>query len=79
AGLASGERPRDGIGLSTTKARLERLYGERHELTLANLPEGGFVARIRVPFQPSGDDRHEVPIGNVTTPGLGVAPAAAGD
>ena len=79
AGLPPGERPRDGIGLSTTKARLERLYGERHELTLANLPEGGFVARIRVPFQPSGDDRPEVPVGNVSIPGLGVAPAAAGD
>jgi two-component system LytT family sensor kinase len=62
AGLAPGEQPRDGIGLTTTKARLERLYGSRHELTFANRDEGGFVARIRIPFQLSTDERYEVPV-----------------
>jgi len=35
------------------------LYGAQHELTLANLPDGGCVARIRIPFQLSSDDRQE--------------------
>lgn len=58
-GLPEGHTPPDGIGLSTTKARLERLYGTRHELVLGNLPDGGCVARIRIPFQPTSDDRLE--------------------
>jgi two-component system, LytTR family, sensor kinase len=58
-GLPQGIALREGIGLSTTKARLERLYGERHELALTNLPDGGCVARIRIPFQLTSDDRHD--------------------
>ena len=57
AGLPEGARPRDGIGLATTKARLERLYGDRQELTLGNLPQRGCAARIRIPYQPTSDDR----------------------
>jgi two-component system LytT family sensor kinase len=84
-GLAPGKRPRDGIGLTTTRARLERLYGDRHEITLGNLPEGGFVARMRIPFQLSADDRFEVPADPLplpagsSVPNTGVASAAAGD
>jgi two-component sensor histidine kinase len=58
-GLPEGATRRDGIGLTTTKARLERLYGTRHELTLTNLPQRGCVARIRIPFQPASEDCHE--------------------
>jgi two-component system, LytTR family, sensor kinase len=58
-GIVEGIRTRDGIGLTTTRARLERLYGERQSLTLQNLPEGGCVARIRIPFEPATDDRHD--------------------
>jgi two-component sensor histidine kinase len=60
-GLPEGQALRQGIGLTTTSARLERLYGARHELALANLVGGGCVARIRIPFQPTTDDRHDVP------------------
>jgi two-component system, LytTR family, sensor kinase len=78
AGLPQHDRPRDGIGLSTTRARLERLYADRHELTLANLPEGGCVARIRIPFQLTSDDRHDVAAeSSIVDTGLPVA--AAGD
>ena len=77
AGLAPGERPRDGVGLTTTKARLDRLYGAYHELTLANRDEGGFVARIRIPFQLSTDERYEVPVEPI--PFAAPAPAASGD
>jgi two-component system, LytTR family, sensor kinase len=58
-GLARDHLRPDGIGLTTTRARLERLYGERQELTLADLPEGGCVARIRIPFQLTADERAE--------------------
>lgn len=42
-----------GIGLSTTRARLEGLYPRKHSLTLNNLPEGGFEVRIDVPYDSS--------------------------
>jgi len=55
AGIPPGESPREGIGLRTTKERLQHLYGARHELELTNVPGGGFVARIRIPFRLGGD------------------------
>jgi two-component system LytT family sensor kinase len=79
AGLPVGEQPRDGIGLTTTKARLERLYGDQHELTLATLPEGGCVARIRIPFQPASDDRQEVSFDIPRAAMLDAPAGAAGD
>jgi len=79
AGLTPGQVRPDGIGLTTARARLERLYGERQELTLANLPEGGCVARIRIPFQLTAEDRGEPtvrpPLAATSAPPL----AAAGD
>ena len=79
AGLVEGHTRPDGIGLSTTRARLERLYGDRHELTLENLPHGGCVARIRIPFQLTTDDRPEPPAELPRTATLGTPLAAAGD
>ena len=76
AGLPELDRPNDGIGLSTTRARLERLYDGQHELTLANLPEGGCVARIRIPFQLTTEDRHEGVISSSILPGAPPVEAA---
>ena len=39
-----------GIGLGTTRARLEGLYNRNQSLTLNNLPEGGFEVRIDIPY-----------------------------
>jgi two-component system, LytTR family, sensor kinase len=40
-----------GIGLSTTRTRLDFLYGvDQYSLTLKNRPEGGLEARIVIPF-----------------------------
>jgi two-component sensor histidine kinase len=73
-GLAQGEPAHEGIGLTTTKARLERLYGDQQSLTLGNLPTGGCVARIRIPFQLTSDDRQE---SIELSAGHGEAPLAA--
>jgi two-component sensor histidine kinase len=79
AGLAEGRARPDGIGLTTTRARLERLYGERQELTLENLPQGGCVARIRIPFQLTPDDRAEAAAELPRSATSGTPLAAAGD
>ena len=41
---------KQGVGLASTKGRLERLYGVRQALQLEAPDTGGFVARIVVPF-----------------------------
>jgi two-component system, LytTR family, sensor kinase len=41
----------EGVGLRTTRERLEKLYGEAQELVLASLPGGGFETRIVLPFR----------------------------
>jgi signal transduction histidine kinase len=79
AGLAHGSARPDGIGLTTTRARLERLYGERQALTLENLPQGGCVARIRIPFQLTTDDRAESAAELPRPASLAAPLAAAGD
>jgi two-component sensor histidine kinase len=54
----SGQGPRDehmgsGIGLSTTRARLEQLYGREHKLELELAASGGALASVRIPFHTS--------------------------
>jgi two-component system, LytTR family, sensor kinase len=54
----SGNGPRDetigsGIGLSTTRARLEQLYGRKHKLELERAASGGALASVRIPFHTS--------------------------
>jgi len=41
---------REGIGLANTRARLRELYGDRHEFTLANHPDGGLEVRVSIPL-----------------------------
>jgi signal transduction histidine kinase len=49
--------PREGIGLSNTRARLRQLYGARHHLRLENRPDGGAVARLELPYQAETGER----------------------
>jgi LytS/YehU family sensor histidine kinase len=42
----------EGVGLSTTKRRLETLYGEAHVLELGTAAEGGARVTIRIPCSP---------------------------
>jgi len=48
----SGASPR-GVGITTTRARLERLYGEAHRFEIGDAPGGGVVARVVLPFRTS--------------------------
>ncbi len=49
-GLAAGETPREGIGLSNTRARLQQLHGAHQSLELHPASPHGLVVRIRIPF-----------------------------
>jgi LytS/YehU family sensor histidine kinase len=45
------QRREGGIGLANTRARLEKLYGDDYVFELRNLPEGGLVANITIPYR----------------------------
>ncbi len=47
---------RQGIGLGNTRARLRRLYGDEHELSLSPHEGGGTRARISIPFRPAAGE-----------------------
>jgi len=49
-GLGAAEPPREGIGLSNTRARLLHLYGEAQKLRFHSPPEGGLAVEIELPF-----------------------------
>jgi len=58
--------PGQGVGLANVRARLEHLYGDDQSLELRGRPEGGTVARIRLPFRPhAADDSGAPPPGGV--------------
>ena len=43
---------REGVGLSSTRARLRHLYGDEHLFELRNRPEGGARATLAIPYHP---------------------------
>jgi LytS/YehU family sensor histidine kinase len=45
----------EGVGLSNTRLRLERLYGNEARITFLNAPTGGLIATIELPLN-SDDD-----------------------
>ena len=56
-GVGFGEGPgrREGVGLTNTRARLQRLYGAGHRLEIGAGPEGGAVVAIEIPHRTAGD------------------------
>ena len=51
AGLPAGDGINENVGLSNTRARLKELYGAAHRFEFQNLPEGGLLVRITIPFR----------------------------
>ncbi|MCP4213066.1 MAG: hypothetical protein GY765_00350 [bacterium] len=41
----------NGVGLSNTEERLEKLYGDAHTFQLENIAEGGLCVRMVIPFR----------------------------
>lgn len=50
-GLPAGKSLNNGVGLSNTLARLQRLYGANQALVFNNAPEGGAVVTLEIPFE----------------------------
>jgi signal transduction histidine kinase len=42
-----------GVGLSNTRARLQHLYGDAHEMRAGPVDAGGFLVSIDIPFHTS--------------------------
>jgi two-component system LytT family sensor kinase len=55
-GLAAGldTLALQGMGLSNTRSRLEKLYGERQRFEMKNGPNGGFIVTLTFPFEAAG-------------------------
>jgi signal transduction histidine kinase len=51
SGTADHHVPANGIGLSNTRERLALLYGDRGSLSVGDLPGGGGVVRLRIPWR----------------------------
>jgi hypothetical protein len=45
------EKPEPGIGLSSTRERLHKMYPDEHEFVIRNLSQGGTEVRIAIPFR----------------------------
>lgn len=50
-GISTKANLKDGVGISSTRARLERLYGEAHRFELQNGAQGGLIVTLALPFQ----------------------------
>jgi sensor histidine kinase YesM len=50
-GIRPETTPRNGVGISSTRARLEKLYGEAHRFELINAETGGLVVKLAFPFR----------------------------
>ena len=60
-GLHGDDAPGLGIGLTNTRERLERLYGERHALRLEQAPGGGLEVVLELPLLFGDQDGPEGP------------------
>ena len=49
-GLRLAAKPATGLGLANTRARLFELYGEAGTLEVADAPDGGVIAAVRLPY-----------------------------
>ena len=62
---------RIGVGVANTRARLERLYGAKHDFVLRSASKGGVEAAIRIPFCHSGEKGNDANNGQDSNPDRG--------
>ena len=55
-GLSAADGGREGVGLTNTRARLARMYGDQQGLEMENAEGGGTRVTIRLPHRPGGAD-----------------------
>ena len=68
--VPDGRSPREGIGLSNTRARLAELYGpDTASLEVADVPGGGVRARLLLPFHTTVLERDAIGASDVTAVG----------
>lgn len=53
-GLPQGDGLHNGVGLTNTMARLQRLYGTAQQVTFANAEDGGALVTLELPFEEVG-------------------------
>ena len=56
---SASEGKRKGIGLSNTRARLEKLYGGNYSFEMRNADEGGLAITLTIPFETNGAERQD--------------------
>jgi sensor histidine kinase YesM len=56
-GMNESEVPNNGIGLTNTRKRLEKLYGEQYEFEISAPASGGFQVMLKIPFHTNGDGK----------------------
>jgi LytS/YehU family sensor histidine kinase len=56
-GMNETEVITNGIGLSNTKKRLEKLYGEQYKFEISVPDSGGFQVKLTIPYHPNDDGK----------------------
>jgi sensor histidine kinase YesM len=57
AGINESGVSTNGIGLSNTRKRLEKLYGEHYEFEISSPSMGGLQVKLTIPFHTNGDGK----------------------
>jgi signal transduction histidine kinase len=50
-GIRSAAASNNGLGISSTRERLEKLYGAAHTFELSNVAKGGLAVKLTFPFR----------------------------
>lgn len=57
AGLNESQTQGNGIGLTNTRKRLEKIYGEQYGFEISSPAGGGLQVKLKIPFHTNGDGK----------------------